>query len=392
MTMTSPHTEPTPGQQAPADAEPGGNDATMAPRGPQSRRLSPWILAAGAAVIAVVGGVVGGVIVHATTNSSGSGASGADTRCPAVAVSDKVLPSVVTLSVSNGAAQGSGSGEIIRTGGYILTNDHVISAGAVGGTIDVLFSSGHTERATLVGRSVAWDLAVVKVQDTGDLPVITIGRSESVRVGQPVVALGAPLGLSGTVTSGIVSALGRDVSVPVSGGETARLPGAIQTDASINPGNSGGALVDCSGRLVGINTAIATVPTASGEAGGGSVGIGFAIPVDLATVVADQLINTGRFVPLATGLVTTPIPRSVADEAHTENGLFVQTVSPGGPAAQAGLRPGDIIISADGKPTSTPDSVLLATLQKRVGDKLRVEYLRSGQTQTATLTLAAGQP
>jgi putative serine protease PepD len=391
--MTSPPSEPTPGQQAPVDAEPGGNDATVPPRGPKSRRpLSPWILAAGAAVIAVVGGVIGGVIVHATTDSRGSSASGADTRCPGVAVADKVLPSVVTLSVSNGAAQGSGSGEIIRTGGYILTNDHVISAGAVGGTIDVLFGSGHTERATLVGRSVAWDLAVVKVQDTGDLPVIAIGRSEPLRVGQPVVALGAPLGLSGTVTSGIVSALGRDVSVPVSGGETARLPGAIQTDASINPGNSGGALVDCSGRLVGINTAIATVPTASGEAGGGSVGIGFAIPVDLATVVADQLINTGRFVPPATGLTTTLIPPSAAREVHVDEGLFVQAVSPGGPAAQAGLQVGDVIVSADGQPTTTPDSLLIATLHKRVGDTLRVEYVRSGRTGTATLTLAAAQP
>jgi len=244
----------------------------------------------------------------------------------------------------------------------------------------------------LVGRSVAWDLAVVKVQDTGDLPVIAIGKSEQLRVGQPVVALGAPLGLSGTVTSGIVSALGRDVSVPVAGGQTARLPGAIQTDASINPGNSGGALVDCDGRLVGINTAIATVPSASGEAGGGSVGIGFAIPVDLAKVVAEQMIDTGRFVPPTTGLTTTLIPPSAADEAHTNEGLFVQAVSPGGPAAQAGLQVGDIIISADGKPTTTPDSLLIATLHKRVGDTLQVEYVRSGKTATATLTLAAGRP
>jgi putative serine protease PepD len=336
--------------------------------------------------------VIGGVIVHATTNSNGLSATSADTRCPAVAVSDKVLPSVVTLSVSNGAAQGSGSGEIIRDGGYILTNDHVISAAAGGGTIGVLFSNGQTERATLIGRSVAWDLAVVKVQDTGGLPVIAIGKSEPLLVGQPVVALGAPLGLSGTVTSGIVSALGRDVSVPVAGGQTARLPGAIQTDASINPGNSGGALVDCSGKLVGINTAIATVPSASGEAGGGSVGIGFAIPVDLATVVADQLIATGRFIPPTTGLTTTLIPPSLASETNVSDGLFVQAVTPGGPAAQAGLQAGDIIISADGKPTITPDSLLLATLHKRVGDTLRVEYIRSDKTATATLTLTAAQP
>lgn len=390
--MTSPPAESAPGPEAHAGAEPR-NTGGSTPTGADGHRfLNSWVLAAAAIVIAVIGGVIGGVIVHATANSNGSSASSADNRCPAVAVSDKVLPSVVTLSVVNGAAQGSGSGEIIRHGGYILTNDHVISAAAGGGTIDALFSNGQTERATLIGRSVAWDLAVVKVQDTGDLPVIAIGKSEPLRVGQPVVALGAPLGLSGTVTSGIVSALGRDVSVPVAGGQTARLPGAIQTDASINPGNSGGALVDCSGKLVGINTAIATVPTASGEAGGGSVGIGFAIPVDLATVVADQLIDTGRFVPPATGLTTTPIPPSVATEANVSYGLFVQAVTPGGPAAQAGLQVGDIIISADGKPTITPDSLLLATLQKRVGDTLRVEYIRSGKTATATLTLTAAQP
>ena len=390
--MTNPPSEPTPGQQAQADAGPSSKGGPTPTGAGTHRWLNPWILGAGAAVIAVVGGVVGGVIVHATTNSNGSSASDTDARCPAVAVSDKVLPSVVTLSVSSGGGQGNGSGEIIRAGGYILTNDHVISAAAGGGTIDVLFGSGHTEPATLVGRSVAWDLAVVKVQDTADLPVIATGRSESLRVGQPVVALGAPLGLTGTVTSGIVSALGRDVTVPVSAGQTARLPGAIQTDASINPGNSGGALVDCDGRLVGINTAIATVPSASGEAGGGSVGIGFAIPVDLATVVADQLIDTGRFVPPTTGLTTTPIPASVADDANVEDGLFVEAVSAGGPAAQAGLQVGDVIVSAEGQPTTTPDSLLLATLDKRVGDTLRVEYVRSDKTATATLTLAAAQP
>lgn len=389
--MTSLPGDPTSDQRAQADADRPG-DGGGRPEGVGGPGwLRPWMLAAGAAVIAVIGGVVGGAIVHATS-SSGSSASGADMRCPSVSVSDKVLPSVVTLAVSNGVTQGSGSGEIIRAGGYILTNDHVISLAANGGTIQVLFSSGQAERATLVGRSTVLDLAVLKVSNTHGLPVIRIGRSEPLRVGQPVVALGAPLGLSGTVTSGIVSALGRDVSLPVSEGQTARLPGAIQTDASINPGNSGGALVDCAGRLVGINTAIATVPTSSGEAGGGSVGIGFAIPVDLATVVADQLIDTGHFVPPATGLTTTLVPPSGVAEAHASDGLFVQAVSPGGPAARAGLQVGDIIVSADGRPTTTPDSLLLATLHKRVGDTLRVEYLRSGRTATATLTLVAAQP
>lgn len=384
--MTSPPTGPA--------SDSGGGSSTLAGR---QRRLNNGTLAAGAAAIAVVGGVIGGVIVNALSGSNGGSPSNAtvataasDNRCPAISVADKVLPSVVTLSVGGGGQQGSGSGEIIR-GNYILTNDHVISLGANGGTIHVLFSSGQVEPATLVGRSVDLDLAVVKVGSTHDLPPITIGSSESLRVGQPVVAVGAPLGLHGTVTSGIVSALGRDVTVPVSESQNARLPGAIQTDASINPGNSGGALVDCKGHLVGINTAIATVPNAAGQAGGGSVGIGFAIPVDLATVVADQLINTGRYAPPSTGLTTTQIPENVAEQVHMKDGLYVQSVSSGGPAAAAGLRKGDIITSVDGKPIDEPDGLLIATLRKRVGDTIRIEYVRSGTSASATLKLAAGQ-
>ncbi|GIF25862.1 hypothetical protein Ate02nite_85920 [Paractinoplanes tereljensis] len=210
--------------------------------------------------------------------------------CSAASIAERVLPTVVTLSVGGG----NGSGEIIRDGGYILTNDHVISPAGARGAITVLFSDGRTAPATIVGRAPLVDLAVVRVQTTEKLPLIEVGRSSALRVGQPVVALGAPLGLSGTVTAGIVSALGRDIPVPADGGQTAVLPGAVQTDAAINPGNSGGPLVDCDGRLIGVNTAIATVPNADGQAGGGSVGIGFAIPVDAATVVADQLISQGR--------------------------------------------------------------------------------------------------
>lgn len=387
--MSDPPSEPATDQPAQKVPAPGGSGPTAPRRGGAHRRPDVRILAAVGAVIALVGGVIGGLIVHFTSDSD-SGTASSDTRCPGVSVADAVLPSVVTLSVSNGGERGSGSGEVIRAGGYILTNDHVISLAANGGAIDVLFSNGHTQPATLVGRSVALDLAVIKVSSTEELPLIKIGESETLRVGQPVVALGAPLGLEGTVTSGIVSALGRDVNLPAAGGQTARLPGAIQTDASINPGNSGGALVDCAGRLVGINTAIATVPNAAGQAGGGSVGIGFAIPVDLATVVADQLIKTGRFVPPATGLTTVPIPPSVADRLDIPHGLYVQAVTPGGPAAQAGLQPGDVITSVDGSRTTTPDSLLLATLDKQVGDKLTIEYVRDGRTSHTTLTLAAG--
>jgi putative serine protease PepD len=179
---------------------------------------------------------------------------------------------------------GTGSGEVIRSDGYILTNNHVISiAAASGGSVEVQFSDGQVESATITGRDPQTDLAVLKVETSRQLKVIALGSSSSVQVGEPVVAIGAPLGLSGTVTSGIVSALNRTVQVPGDNDSTALLVSAVQTDASINPGNSGGALVDCAGKLVGVPTAGATVPSPSGESGGGSIGLGFAIPVDLAS-------------------------------------------------------------------------------------------------------------
>lgn len=360
------------------------------PTGPLSKQTAAAIAAATA--IAVVGGLIGGLIVHSTSDSGRSTRAAVATvnaaRCPAATIAADVLPSVVTLSVRGPTSSGSGSGEAINDDGYILTNDHVTSAGATGGAISVLSSSGESMDATAVGRSIDLDLAVVKVASNSDLRAISIGDSESLQVGQPVVALGAPLGLDGSVTSGIVSALGRDVSVPAANGQTARLPGAIQTDASINPGNSGGALVDCAGGLVGVNTAIATVPNAAGGSSSGSVGIGFAIPGQLAIAVADQLIKTGSFAPPFTGLSTIPIPPAMASRFDVTDGLFVQAVSAGGPANKAGLQVGDVIVEVDGHPTITPDSLWLSTLTKKAGDQVTVKYVRDGQASTTSLTLA----
>lgn len=344
-------------------------------------------------MVAVIAAIVTGIVVHYEDHGIASTASVAaalnNTRCPATIVADQVLPSVVTLTIQTTTSSSNGTGEVIRDDGYILTNDHVISAAGSGGTITATFSTGQTERASLVGRAPALDLAVVKVNAPEKLPVIGIGHSDLLLVGQPVVALGSPLGLSGTVTSGIVSALGREVPVPADNGQTALLPGAIQTDASINPGNSGGPLVDCRGDLVGINTAIATVPNAAGQSGGGSVGIGFAIPVDLATVVADQLIATGRFTVPYLGVSAVPIPSTAASRFGVNGGLYVQVVSAGGPAAAAGLRPGDVITHIDGHATTRPDSLFTATLTKKAGDQVSVDYVRDGKEATTTVTLAA---
>lgn len=304
-------------------------------------------------------------------------------------MAEDTLPSVVTILTSNGDASGNGSGEIIRTGGYILTNDHVISSAADGGQVSVLYSDGHRSPGRIVGRDPDSDLAVVQAGDrAAGFPLITIASSADVRVGQPVVALGAPLGLHSTVTAGIVSALGRYVAVPAGGGQTAHLIDAIQTDAAINPGNSGGALVDCRGRLVGINTAIATVPNSAGQSGGGSVGLGFAIPTELAEPLADQLIRTGRPNRPTFGLEAHAITSATVSDTGRRSGLYLTVVAPGGPAAQAGLRVGDILTEVEGEPVTRVDQLTVLTLKKQPGDRVVVAYERGGRPASTTVTLA----
>jgi len=337
---------------------------------------------------AVIGGVVGGLIVRETSdsdNGSSSASASSGAACPAAQVANRALPSVVTIRASNGREGGSGSGIVIRPGGYILTNNHVISVAAGGGTLSILRSNGETTEATIVGRDPLTDLAVLRAQDTSNLPPITQGRSSALQVGQPVVALGSPLGLTSTVTAGIVSALNRYVSVPGDSGQTAHLVGAIQTDASINPGNSGGALVDCEARLVGVNTAGATL--ASG--GSGSIGLGFAIPVDLAKGIAAELISGGAVSRPTFGVQVQPITPEIARATGRSPGLFVEAVAPGGPGDQAGLRPGDVIVEVDGEPATSVDALIVKTLTMKAGDTVQVTYERGGASHTTELTLAA---
>lgn len=227
-------------------------------------RRRGWVrwaaVVAGFAAMGTVGGLIGAEIASPSSTAAATSATSAGnthtataaptaapTACNVTSVVDKVLPTVVTIAATGPAGSGTGSGEVIRSDGYILTNNHVIADAARGGSVQVLFSDGRTESATIVGRDVLTDLAVLKVQPTHNMEAITLGSSESVAVGQPVIAIGAPLGLSGTVTSGIVSALDRTVEVPAETDRSALLVSAIQTDAAINPGNSRGALVNCSG-------------------------------------------------------------------------------------------------------------------------------------------------
>ncbi|MGH3262613.1 MAG: S1C family serine protease, partial [Trebonia sp.] len=196
-------------------------------------------------------------------------------------------------------------------------------------------------------------------------------------------------GLSGTVTSGIVSALDRTVEVPAENDKSALLVSAVQTDAAINPGNSGGALVNCSGQLIGVPSAGATVPTSSGESSGGSIGLGFAIPVDLAKTISGEIMSTGRVTHAFFGLQTVPIPQATAAEAGISEGLFVAGVVADGPAAKAGLRRGDVITKVNGNPATGNVQLQEVTLAKRPGDTVTVDYVRDGKAATATVTLAA---
>jgi putative serine protease PepD len=355
------------------------------------RRWLPW--AALGAALAVGGGLGAGIASAANSststpaaNTTTSGASsGQVSVCDVTSVANQVIPSVVTISARGAEGGGTGSGEVIKSDGYILTNNHVIAIAANGGSVEVQFADGQTVPATIVGRDPQTDLAVLKVDTSAKLKVIAIGSSSSVVVGQATVVIGAPLGLSGTVTSGIVSALERSIQVPGEDNSAALLVGAIQTDAAINPGNSGGSMVNCSGQLIGIPTAGAAVPNSPG----GSIGLGFAIPVNLAMTIADEIISTGSVAHAYFGLGAVPIPPSAAAQAGVPEGLYVQTVTPGGPAAKAGLRTGDVITKINGQPATSTVQLQELTLTMKPGATVQLEYSRGGQSATATVTLGA---
>jgi putative serine protease PepD len=307
------------------------------------------------------------------------------TARPAGSISNiaaQVLPSVVTIKVDAGAdGAGTGSGFVIDNRGHILTNNHVVAGGASNGVIEVVLSNGETEDATIVGRDGSYDLAVLRIERT-DLTPLQLGASDQVVVGDPVIAVGAPLGLEQTVTSGIVSALNRPVA-PGAGDETSFI-NAIQTDAAINPGNSGGPLLDLAGQVIGVNSAIARVP-GSGTSSSGNIGLGFAIPSDQARRTAEQLIATGK--------ATHPIIGVLLDRTFSGEGAQVQdssdAVTPDGPADKAGVRPGDVVVSFEGKPIRTPDQLIVSIRARAVGETVTLTIRRDGQEIDLPMTLEA---
>jgi putative serine protease PepD len=346
-------------------------------------------------IAALVGASVGAGTValvddgRTRTTSSGitvtteTGAPAANLDGTVSAAAAKIQPSVVTLLVTGQQEQGTGSGVIIRGDGYILTNNHVASVADGGGSIMVETSDGRRVAGRIVGADPSDDLAVVKVNLSG-LTAATFARSANLVVGQTVVAVGAPLGLSNTVTSGIVS----NVARPVRAGQNNQAVfNAVQTDAAINPGNSGGPLVDLNGNVVGIDTAIATASSGGnslpGQAGqSGNIGIGFAIPSDEASRIAAQLIATGKASHAIIGVSISSAPDA------SVNGARLRSVDTGGPAAKAGLRAGDVV-TAVGKQRVEDGDGLIATIRSYApGQTVPITYQRGGTSKTVNVTLA----
>ncbi len=293
-------------------------------------------------------------------------------------IAANALPSVVTIKIKAASGSGTGSGFVIDAQGHILTNNHVVAAAGTAGTITVELNNGSTLPAEVVGKDASYDLAVLKVT-AKDLPALEFGRSTDVVVGDGVIAVGAPLGLDATVTSGIVSALNRPVT-PGDGNEQSFI-NAIQTDAAINPGNSGGPLLDMNGRVIGVNSAIARVPGTTASSGG-NIGVGFSIPSDQAAKTAQQLISTGK--------AEHPVLGVKVDRSYDGDGAKVAQdagVEPGSAAEQAGLKDGDVITTFEGKKVTDADALIVAIRARSVGDTVHLKIQRGNQAVDVTMTL-----
>jgi putative serine protease PepD len=391
------------GPPPPAPGTPEGEPGAVGvPARPARRRRTALVLTVGAVALLAggTGGAAGAFLVEHERNgvltdpsvelpaaAPGSTERSAGSIAGIVAA---VAPSVVTLKVSGSGEQGTGSGFILDARGYILTNNHVVASASGGtGRVRVVFADGRQADAAVVGRDVSYDLAVVKA-DVGSRRALPLGDSDSILVGDPVIAVGAPLGLQGTVTTGIISARNR----PVAAGQAQETSfiNALQTDAAINPGNSGGPLLDERGRVVGVNAAIARIPGAGAvDTTGGNIGLGFAIPSKQARRTAQQLIRSGK--------AQHPVIGALLDDDDTADtdGVRVATtgtssrpvLTPGGPAAAAGIKPGDVILAVDGLPVNSLPELVVAIRSHEPGETVRLT-VRSGDAQrTVPVRLAA---
>lgn len=384
-------------QQGPANNQPGQPPVPgvtpLPPQPKEKRKIGLGAATAIAAVAAIAAGSITGVVVGKNQSSSGTSVvNEALNSKPAAnsmgkepeegsveAVSAKVLPAVVSVQTATRTSAAEGSGSIISPDGYVLTNHHVIAGAEQGGIMQVTLNDGSKHEADLVASDANTDVAIIKIKDVHDLPHLQFGDSDAVAVGQEVVAVGSPLGLNATVTSGIVSAKNRPVRASQQGGESSLID-AIQTDAAVNPGNSGGPLVDMEGNIVGMNSMIASLSDkTSGE--GGSIGLGFAIPSNFAKRMADELINKGH--------VTHPTLGVKVLARDDGNGARIAEVEPGGPADQAGLKQGDIVTRVNDRLIENADALIAAARSQDFGATVTLEVSdgHSDDTRQVEVTL-----
>jgi len=397
--------------QAPAEPPPA---ALTQPGATPTQPAKPRRLAELGA-IAVVAAVLASAGTYAVTRTDVASSPAAQTSASATTSASPVLqangsapdwsatagavsPSVVAISVTSGQSSGQGSGVIFDTKGHILTNNHVVTGAGAGAQLSVTLADKRTYDATVVGTDPSTDLAVIKLTNApGDLKAIALGDANVLKVGDQVMAVGNPLGLAGTVTTGIVSALNRPVTTsdqqqgdPTQQQTTSEpvVTNAIQTSAAINPGNSGGALVNASGQLIGINSAIASLGSSGGSSSqSGNIGIGFAIPVNEARSIADQLISSGKATHPYLGVSSKD--GIVADGSAKRAAAVLTNVVSGTPADKAGLQAGDAVIAVDGNSIDGSLSLVAQVRERTVGDKVTLKVLRDGQSKDINVTLIA---
>jgi putative serine protease PepD len=354
-----------------------------------------------ALICAVLGGAIGGLIGRGNDASGAKvtsvtiGATSAPIGGPAhggnsvAVVASRILPSVVSIEVNVGSGGDTGSGIVLSRSGYILTNNHVIAPATSGGELWVILPDKSRVHARVVGEpDTVDDIAVIKLSGVHDLMPAALGNSADLAVGDTVVAVGSPLGLAGTVTSGIVSALNRPVEAGGTPGGADDVIDAIQTDAAINPGNSGGPLVDDEGRVVGVNSAIASLSTSVTSQQSGSIGLGFAIPINEAKRIAEQIITRGYATHAIIGVKLDATYEGEGAKISTVSGAG-DTVTPGGPADEAGLRPGDIIVGINAERITNAAELIVAIRRQAPGAEISLTYLRGGARHTVSLKLGS---
>lgn len=387
----------------------GGSDGgppnpwAMPPAGPPPGKRRGGLFAAFVTTAVVVGGVAGGLGYWAANKGDGGTTTVSSSTDPktlnrspksVAGIAAKAVPSVVTLQSSGGGEEGTGTGFVYDKEGHILTNNHVVANSTRGGRLTATFSDGKKYQAKVVGEAQGYDIAVLKLKGADDrkLEPLPLANSNEVAVGDATIAIGAPFGLSGTVTTGIVSAKNRPVASSDGQGSKASYMSALQTDASINPGNSGGPLLDGKGAVIGVNSAIQPGGGGGGMGGGGqsggSVGLGFAIPINQAKRVAGQLIKTGQPVyPMIGATVEMGGNGNGATVARTGEGGTDEAVTPGGPADKAGLKPGDVITKLDDTVIDSGPTLIGTIWTHSPGEKVQITFERGGDERKVEVTL-----